>query len=722
MALMFIVVAANAIAAANVPPTTTLRAGEHGDYSRIVIPKAPPGWSFSLQGRAIDIGLPGNESLDLRALNELRQAHRVLSAQVSGTGVARRLQIRITCDCATTASLSETNNIIIDIRDNAARNELAQPTADAPDRSRENLRARMASLIAEANNDGFVTLKGETERHANDTNGQPTDTASDEQEVGPLELPNNKKSEIVPIVLQPADCIDATPLLPNSDDPSPGYAEIARLRSILEAAEGEEDNTALLSLARAYLSLGFFEEAHAIGANSVGDHIELEFVGNVASLASNITSGESSYFQPRAHCGELVGALAAAEAAKRGASIHGLNENRIEAIKLLAPALRAPIAELLAIGALKENNRSLANKLREIASSARDGRNSPALSVLNASLQSGQNSPEPFLSDLADVARSPGPLQPSALLEIANQTEESAPEPYEGFFDDIAELPDGTAKTTAAKLAGAKSLAANGQLLDALELLSRIIKNDAESKSQAKKAAQAFFYRAIKDEKNTYPEYGAVDAFLRNMELLDNPDAIRFALDKLSKIGAEALISSVLDTDNGFSSDERIKWKAISQLRSGVVDNAAPISKLSSTDNQLNQTIIRLAERRSDEGLLNSWMRNPDNRQKAASSLVDAAWRRRDWRGAAKIYAERAPEYFDAASARRSALAALSLGDSAIPKNTIIALENTDQFEGLEHMFAPAPSFKPFRPLSATRFTDGVRTEITMIEEALTDE
>ncbi len=112
-----ILVPAAALAAGE---TVSVRAGEHGDYSRLVIPKAPAGWRIATSDRKIEITFPEKDyAFELSDIIDKRKAHRVLNARVIDGENSRALVLSLTCNCPVRTSKSAGDSIVIDIFNDA---------------------------------------------------------------------------------------------------------------------------------------------------------------------------------------------------------------------------------------------------------------------------------------------------------------------------------------------------------------------------------------------------------------------------------------------------------------------------------------------------------------------------------------------------------------------------------------------------------------------------
>ncbi|VAW07463.1 hypothetical protein MNBD_ALPHA05-2297, partial [hydrothermal vent metagenome] len=98
-----------------------VRAGEHGGYSRIVIPNAPETWEIQTEGRTVTVVFPNAaQRLDVTGVGKTRKAHRVLNASSNPTADGDELIFTLNCDCEARAERSDHKSLIIDIFDKQA--------------------------------------------------------------------------------------------------------------------------------------------------------------------------------------------------------------------------------------------------------------------------------------------------------------------------------------------------------------------------------------------------------------------------------------------------------------------------------------------------------------------------------------------------------------------------------------------------------------------------
>ena len=94
-----------------------LRAGEHANYSRIVIPEST-GWTVSSEGRnVVFLFAPGSASFDISDLTDKQKAHRADTARLEQRGGQTALVISLNCNCTVETSPFSESGALIDIFD-----------------------------------------------------------------------------------------------------------------------------------------------------------------------------------------------------------------------------------------------------------------------------------------------------------------------------------------------------------------------------------------------------------------------------------------------------------------------------------------------------------------------------------------------------------------------------------------------------------------------------
>ena len=410
----------------------SVRAGEHGDYSRLVIPKAPADWKIATSDRKIEITFPDKDyEFDLSDILDKRKAHRVLSARIVDTDTTRALVLSLTCDCPVRTSKSPENSIIVDIFNAdpviVAEEELEEERPISLDarnsgaQTPENMRAardRMIALLAEARSQGVVQLKIDDEREEEEQQAaetkqaatEPTPAAHSPEPVteapaAPAPDPNAGalREQAIETALGPAASADGPPvqlaeslgedkncidpaLFHELEDESEAldYSSITNLRQKFELSDDEDVRRDIAAtLALAYLHIGFFEEASAIANPRARDGDDnLAIAGALADIAIGSTARAARTLAPFRACGAFAEMAYAAAAKAEDENAVPMQEKHVAALRPVMPALRATLAETLGLNAVDRGEMTIAKEFYDLARSARGSERSPALAVL----------------------------------------------------------------------------------------------------------------------------------------------------------------------------------------------------------------------------------------------------------------------------------------------------------------------------------------------------
>ncbi len=433
-ALLILVTFLTLTAAAAAGETLSVRAGEHGDYSRLVIPKAPADWKIATSDRKIEITFPSKDyAFELGDIIDKRKAHRVLNARILDTDETRALVLTLTCDCPVRTSKSAGDSIVIDIFNEApvtlAEEETPrEPVSDAarntvsgtPESMRE-ARDRMIALLAEARHQGVVQLKTDNKKEESHSTAIEASPASHSPEPEPetpqapdphaAPLPEHAAAQVTedthgdadqhgpsladgppqPLVMSEhlanENCADPS-LFHEPEDGALDFSAIANLRRKFDESVTEQDRADIAAtLALAYIHIGFFEEAGAIASPlaNAGDH-NMAMAAGLADLASGTRPRASRILAPYRKCGPFGELAFAAAASIDDDRVVSLQEKHIAALKPVTSELRAPLAEWLGLNAIERNELTIAKEFYDVAKTARGGDRSPALAIMENAL------------------------------------------------------------------------------------------------------------------------------------------------------------------------------------------------------------------------------------------------------------------------------------------------------------------------------------------------
>lgn len=497
---LFAVITCAAPAAAE--DVLSVRAGEHGDYSRLVIPKAPADWKIATSDRKIEITFPSKDyAFELSDILDKRKAHRVLNARIIDNEETRALVLSLTCDCPVRTSKSANDAIVIDIFNDTPvtlaedESEPQEPVSEAAriaePSTPESMRAardRMIALLAEARHQGVVQLKIDEKRGAVEAtpaahspapisetppapaphagplpdhaaqNDDPDHHDNDDHAPASANGPPEPLIAATPAIKE--NCVDPS-LFHEPEDGALDFSAISRLRQQFDASVNEQERKDIAAtLALAYIHIGFFEEAAAIAsARGANDH-NMSMAAGLADLAAGARRRATRELSPYRNCGPFGELAYAAAAPVDEEDVVTMQEKHLTALKAITTELRAPIAEWLGLNAIERNQMTITREFYDMAKAARGDQRSPALAIMEnalaehfgeptaanehgeiekpAAAQASAQRAPVVTQELKEIAQTPGPLQARALAILADDYEKRADEAYEGFLDDIA--------------------------------------------------------------------------------------------------------------------------------------------------------------------------------------------------------------------------------------------------------------------------------------------
>ena len=743
-----------------------LRAGEHSDYSRIVIPDVTQQWSISAADRIVEVTFSSETpGFDLSDLTAKRKAHRVLSAKFSKRDERSVLTLTLACECSIKATQNAASAVIIDVYDgrgevdasakpvtaesvndqtatttanlqqpslvlpgikNVKEETLTEETAQKP--TPENLilaRDRMIALLAEARARGVVQIKGASDNGDAVIGAPLTANVAVEQNAS-----NNEPATEPTEPSEPVVCIDPARF---SDRPQEArdYETILAYRQEMDKAVGEERTQAARELAGAYLRIGFFEEASAVALSTEdGNDGELSLVAAVADLAGAAQANSEAIFGKYASCSPAYELLSAAVEARDGAAYAaGLSETQVNALNALMRSLRGPIAEIFALNAIDHEETALLSRFYEIASRARAPELTPALAIIEAALPDASTQPGVIDEPLLNIAQTPGPMQARALGEIAAQYESDASIAYEGFLEDLAaqkSQASGTHGNARASIAGAKALASAGRIIESIDLLANAAASSTAARTAARTLAQSILMNALAGD-NESARFLTVAAFLQHRDFIasgsgEDDELVLSIARELAILGSASLVETVIDASpHKRTRPEFNVIKALAHFNAGDYQSALALTEQYSESIEAAMIAARAAERLGDKSAAINAVKRAMRHGETNAEIAAAAWRTGEWKLAANAYGRLSSESAD--DGAKHALAALMSGAKSAPESAIRALANDPKaLETSQHMFAKAPYFSPSNLKEVAAYAAGVANETARIRERLNDE
>jgi hypothetical protein len=727
-----------------------VRAGEHGGYSRIVIPNAPETWTLKTEGRTVTVVFPNaTQRLDVSGVDKNRKAHRVLNTSSKPGADGDELILTLNCECEARTERSEHKSLIIDIFDKQAElvvtQKLASPskkTAAAPptpsqrNPSSDELRAardRMIALLAAANDQGVVALRSKVEGPVN----LVPDDANEGASVTPVANASYETGAAPDLgdVDASTFCIDPAGFTDTAQDAGDStYADIVELRQRLENTKDGDQAALEIALGYGYLRLGFFSEAAALAsAPDKAANPEFMLLGGLAALGRSDTRSAKAKLAPVTACGGIYDLLLRA-ASPLASHDKSYSNAQYRTLNTLPKSLRGPVAELLALQALEQENSAAARRLYDIAAAAYAGEETPGLVILRAVLPDDGAEGHPPQDDrvqekLAVVAQTPGPYRARALGVLAEEFERKATIAYDGFFDDLAEqalMSEASRGEIDAAISGAKALAAAGRIGAAFAQL-RSVKEIAPQTAQATGFIARSMIATALASAEPAQRLAAIDYYFLYTDLFGaeaDDNEMRLAIaDMLALMGAPKLAAratSKIPSEQRADADMIV---ANAYLFAGDAEAALALANKNPDHDGLAEVILHAGAKLDDKALLRKTARQLLQRQKMDVRKAALLWRAEEWRSAADSFASLPPEQLDIETASAYVLTVLKTGGKTLPASAKRALSaNKSYARALEHMFAKAPAFDFRNAKKVDAFITGVSWETEFFRQGMNDE
>ncbi len=728
-----------------------VRAGEHGSYSRIVIPNAPEGWEIKTNNRIVRVVFTNSiQRLDVSGVEKNRKAHRVLNTSSNTTANGDELVLTLNCDCEARAERSEHNSLIIDIFDKQAEPLTKQkpparpskkivtspPTPSRRNPSSDELRAardRMIALLAAANDQGVVALKSKV--------GEPVnlipDHAAEGAGVTPVANASFQTSATPALGNVDADKLCIDPARFTDQNAGAGdivYADIVDLRQRLENGEDADQADLEIALGLGYLRLGFFSEAAALAsASDKTAQLEFKLIGGLAALGRGDGVGAKDTLEPFSTCGGVYDLLSRA-ASPLSSRDKSYSNAQYRTLNTLPKSLRGPVAELLALKALEQKNPAAARRLYDIAAAAYGGEETPGMVILRAVLPDDGAEGHPPQDDrtqekLAVVAQTPGPYRARALGVLADEFGRKASIAYDGFFDDLAEqtlLSAASRGEIDAAISGADALAAAGHIGAAFEKLRSVKAIAPETAKATGVIARSMIATALLSQEPTQ-RLAAVDFYFQYTDLFGSEaddHEMRLAIARaLASMGAPQLAARAASKIPPILRAEAEFIVANAYLSAGDTEAALALATKHSDHGGLAEVVLRAGIMLDDKALIRKTAHQILQRHKMDASKSTLLWRAEEWRIAADSFAALPPEQLDIDMATHYALAILKSGNKTLPASAKQALgANTSYARALEHMFIAAPVFDFGNAANVDAFITGVSWETEFFRQGMRNE
>lgn len=745
-------VSASAIAA---EAPLAVSAGEHGDYSRVVIAGDAETLSVETAGRTIRLRNFGDASgIDFADINERKKAFRINSAARISPDV---IELRMNCDCAVRTERTADGRTVIDISGASGPSAPAQATGsptqlakrDAPPAFTSNddtltveqARDRMMALLQQAADDGLINLKDESSRVLDSTNNapsenilrqpaaQPTSAASTPESAEPaVAEPTHTRAARSTLTASaisvdqqqaPRECLADHALAIDGDhfEANP-LVEIEALQTRLAETTGVEKAAVATKLANGFLSIGFGEEALAVLKDKENSNAALKEVAQAVAE------------QPLDSGGVILGAKKCSGAhalwqavATTGPQSATFYERSGSAVETLPTRLRTLIIGRLAVKMADAKAWDAAEELFALAGGDELETLPPELKYVQTRLADRDTIDEASRTSLLEVATDESSASDEALLALAESYAERGAEPHEGYIEDIGALAKIGGSSRAAFFE-AYSWAEAGNVEAALLLLKNEAPKSPDNAAMASETATAIISRAFSSD-DSLLKVSALEAFLKHDDWLDPGDSERdlilSAANVAYKNGLPNLSTEILSKTNVAADRETSKRAAKSALDSGDASGAIQFAAPYATDPEFGGLIADANIQKRDYHAALATAATISDNEIRGRMKSRAGWLARNWQAARDGFRAVNPNEFNDTTAIRYGLTAYINGETALPGVVDAALSSQAGAikAGLHSLFVKQSDGSALE--RARQISDATSKEIRAFEEILND-
>lgn len=697
------VFAATLAGAAHAEPLK-IAAGEHGDYSRIVVPAGARDVLVDAPSRLIEIHLPAGGSVDLSDITGKHKARRVLDAKANEAGDGVVVRVSLACDCSVNSVTLPSGRTVIDIADGGAAGKEAGTAAPAGETgggdegrgdnalSVEEARNRMRDLLQRAADQGFVTMRGGAEPAPEKASPAPART-EEKQKAATDARPaaaTPRAAPPAPKVVAACQPDEAFAIEGGRFDSDP-LGAIAEFRTLMEEAPEDERRAATDEFARGYLAVGFGEEALALLTDSGG---ERSLLADMARIVAELPLADDSALINAegctgAHALWQAAAAAAPEPAAQMARHSG------EAIKALPKRLRTLLAVRIAKKLIEAGAWRTAERFRDVVAAYPEYAEAD-LKYIEARLLEHDGEGEEAEAMLRDVASGENQASQDALIALAERYVAAGETPDENFVEDLGALATrakGSAKGGAAALHEAMIWTASGNVEAGVFLMQSAAESDPSLADTASLEAARAVSTAFESDDGAQ-RLSALRALLAYRTLIERAGpaaAMRVkAAETAVEVGLPNLALQLLDgvSDSNARSTALLKANAALQAGAGetALASAAPYADepafaeiVVSANLQLERHYAALAAASA-----------LSDKERKAEAMALAAWRAGDHTSAVRAYRAVSPNNLTAEDAAHFALSAYMAGDKEIPPaaEAVLQRDGASTLAGLKSLFA----------------------------------
>ncbi|MEL6365287.1 MAG: hypothetical protein AAFR11_10665 [Pseudomonadota bacterium] len=778
-ALRAVLLTLAAIAAGTAPAIAGLvRIGEHESFTRLVVenPESRT-WFHSTGRRTVEVRIMGSgEPLNLAQARKALGAGRIAALRVTDRSSAAVLTVTFNCECEANVFDFGGDRIVIDVFEKQGAAEEEKPSAardstsprpdgaaetDDVDETEKNAaiteqiadassaaaaaedvgdpeefeaaRRRLLALLAQAANDGFVTLDQEAA-------AEEFASAAGPGIPGPInESIRVQRGDGKPLAeadRAPSEqCFADTVFTDDSVlDGLEGLRRIGLLRQELVGEFDQPDRRAAFLLARQYLHLGFGAEAanvlEGLGFNDTAARALIE----AGRLLEDKTPAADGAILTGAYCRGVHAVWQAAALSALDEPEAALNAASREdgAVQRLSDPLLAEVSLALgeaaaAVGEVEEARYYLALAERSSGLDAARPR------LLSALILQAEGDYERADYILAQLARESEYIRPDALIARGRLFLTSGETPDEDFLLDLAALAFERRRTPFGETAQRERiqlLAETGDITGAVFVLNTDFKPYYGENKDVIDGLRETIRKRI-DSTHAPTQLATLEAFLANQELIGEDalaDDIRLAVagaligTGLSNAAAEVLLG-VTDA----RARDRALLAATAAYRRARFDDAVDIAAAYESEPEFRALTARALLAKGEAGAAAKALK--DVRAETAPLVLAALWRVGRWDGAADLlqaeYEALATETAGAPTdlARRFALAAYMARRKALPEKAAATLAASDPelLQGLESFFTEMDAPSELTLDAAKDLAATTARELVVFEELTTD-
>jgi hypothetical protein len=717
-------------------------AGEHKDYSRIVISSNTNKIEVEQSGRLVHIKhIDASALLDLREVNDQRKAFRILNAKQLRIAGGSMIELTINCDCEVRSSRLTNQKFVIDIvdpgkldkqpRTSENKKNSAQEAATTEnlltldDRiSVEQAHSRMVALLKKAADEGLITITDDGA--ASQDISAPTQLLDQgtlsikpvpEQETAKT-APSPPKKEVATAALQSPKfrCLpDAALRIDGEAFDAEPLVEIANYQVQLAEASGDEEVQLLHQLAAGFISVGFGEEALSL-LKDYGE--DKSYRADIARAIAERPIASDSQLMNAQNCqGDHALWQAAATAPTQAVDAYRRSNG---AIKHLPARLKTLIATRLAMKMTTAQAWLESQELFDIASAGQETLG-PELEYVQARLTEVNGDAETARTALLEIAAENSNASGDALLALADSYAQKRREPHEGFKEDIGAL---------AKLAGSSKAAFSeaiawaqiGNTEAALMLLGNEASKSSTLVEQARTTAIPILKKAIINQDRP-SRISALDAYL------DHRDWLRIGVSEVElrseiadaafDFGLPNLALDILKHGPKHPNKEYILATASAALAAGEANEAIVISAPYTTDLAFGKILVKANIERSEyhTALASAAALNDDSAR--AAMTARAGWLAKAWQNAAVGFKSMDPNSIDGNAAIQFALSAYMSGETTLPAaaDAVLSKNSSVIRDGLQSLFSTGDTGTALE--KSRQIVGGVTQEILAYQELL---